>query len=268
MKAAIYWTTWGQEYLDEAIVSAKSARKHMPDVPLILYTREKEKKRGAGKGVFDWVLSPGFGRLPNHCPEGLQSLYFRVDALHQLADKYDKLLFLDSDAYVCAEVSGIFAVLDRFDLVGVISSGRITRKTVEPIPETFAEFNGGVMAYRTTPKVRAFWDACRDLYEENRYVYRRGNQGAIREALWRDMTGLTFAAMPDEYCVRFPFGFWLMGQAKILHGRANRLSYEEIEEIVNEVYPRMRAWGPGCFSHPHPGFRPVKLRCGGRGRLK
>lgn len=268
MKNAVYWTAWGKQYLDEAHMSARSVRRHMPDLPRILYTREKEKRRGAAGPVFDEVLSPKFGRLPNHCPEGLQSLYYRVDAAHQLADRYDRLLFLDSDTYVCAPCHEVFEVLNRFDLIGVISAGRITRNTVRPIPEAWPEYNGGVMAFRTFPKVLAFWDACRDLYEENRYVFKRGNQGAIREAIWRDTTGLQFGTLPPEYCCRFPFGFWVMEQVKILHGRANQLSYKQIDEIVNEVWPRMRAWGPGCFSLPHPGFRPVKLRRGGRGRLK
>jgi len=181
---------------------------------------------------------------------------------------YYRLLFLDSDTYVCAPVYDLFDALDRFDFMGIISAGRITRRTVNPIPESFAEFNGGVIAFRNTEEMRAWWHQCLQLYIDHKEVYKRGNQGTIREAAWLDKAGLQFGAAPPEYCCRFPFGFWAMGQVKVLHGRANQLSYREIDEIVNEVYPRMRAWGPGCFSTPHPGFRPVKLRRGGRGRLK
>lgn len=268
MKRAVYWTAWGKQYLDEARVSAESVKRHMPDLPRVLYTREKEKKRAVAGPVFDAVLSPTFGRLPSHCPEGLESLYYRVDAMHQLAGKYARLLFLDSDTYMCAPVPEVFEALNRFDFVAVISAGRITRKTVNSIPESFAEYNGGVMAFRNSPEIRAFFDGCRDMYEEHRHHYSRGNQGAIREAVWLDKTGLQFGTLPSEYCCRFPFGFWALGQVKILHGRANQISYEEMTEIINEVYPRMRAWGPGCFSTPHPGFKKVKLRRGGRGRLR
>lgn len=266
-KRAIFWTAWGQQYIEEARVSCRSVKRHMPGVTRVLFTRKKEKKRGVGEKDYDIVLAPTFGQLPKHRPEGLESLFYRVNAADQLTDYY-RLLFLDSDTYMCAPVDDLFEALDRFDIMGVISAGRITRKTVNPIPESFAELNGGVMAFRNTEKVRAFWHDCQDRYKENVHLYSRGNQGAIREAIWLDKSGLQVGTAPPEYCCRFPFGFWVKDQVKILHGRANQLSYREIDEIVNEVYPRMRAWGPGCFSMPHPGFRPVKLRRSGRGRKK
>lgn len=253
--------------MEEARVSARSAKKQMPGITRVLFTRHKEKRRIKRVDPFNIVIAPTFGKLPRHRPEGLESLFYRVNAVDQLTEYY-RLLFLDSDTYVCAPVYELFDALERFDIMGVISAGRITRRTSIYIPEAYPEFNGGVMAFRNTKKVRDYWHACQDLYVENVHLYRRGNQGAIRESIWRDKSGLQVGTAPNEYCCRFPFGFWAMGQVKILHGRANQLSYKEMEEIINEVHPRMRAWGPGCFSTPHRGFRPVKLRRGGRGRLK
>lgn len=266
-KRAIFWTAWGEQHMEEARVSALSAKKQMPGITRVLFTRVKEKRRVKSVDPFNIVIAPNFGKLPSHRPEGLESLFYRVNAIDQLTDYY-RLLFLDSDTYVCAPVYELFEALDRFDIMGVIAAGRVTRRTSVYIPEAYPELNGGVMAFKNTEKVRAFWRACKDLYVANVHLYRRGNQGAIREAIWRDKSGLQVGVAPNEYCCRFPFGFWALGQVKILHGRANRLPFSRIEEVINQVYPRMRAWGPGCFSEPHPGFRAVKLPYSGRGRLK
>lgn len=248
-------------------MSAASAKKQMPGITRVLFTRHKEKRRIKKVDPFDIVIAPGFGKLPSHRPEGLESLFYRVDAVDQLTEYY-RLLFLDSDTYICAPICELFDALERFDIMGVIAAGRVTRKTSVYIPEAYPELNGGVMAFRNTENVRAFWHACKDLYMKNVHLYRRGNQGAIRETIWRDESGLQVGVAPHEYCCRFPFGFWALGQVKILHGRPLEIPYEEIESIINAVYPRMRVWGPGFLATPHRGFRHVDLPRGGIGRLR
>lgn len=253
---AVFWTAWGEQYIAEAHVSARSVQRYMPGLPRFLMAQGTvdNKKLSVFKR-----LSPPQKRVRGRVPEGLASLGLRVDAIRQLSD-YTELIFLDSDTFLCAPVFDFFNMLKRYDFVGVISPGRITRKTVSPIPATFPEYNGGVLVFRNTPKVLAFWENALRLYEENQQVYKRGNQGVIREAVWLDESGLQFGTAPPEYCVRFPFGLWTRRPPKILHGRPNKLTYPQICQRIKKKW----AWGPGELATPHPGFKPKNLPRGGK----
>jgi len=73
--------------------------------------------------------------------------------------------------------------------------------------------------------------------------FKNTNQRPLREAIWTDETGLQFYVLPTEYNLRFRTGGWVSQKVKILHGRSDKLSYQEVEAIVNERAGRMRSWG-------------------------
>src|SRR5882757_8776162 len=98
-RGIIYVATGGR-FVAEARQSALSARRHMPDLPILLYTDQPEIGGGA---PFDLVRKL---EHPRH---------FFVDKVAPLAaSPFEKTLFLDTDTFVCDPVYDLFAVLDRF----------------------------------------------------------------------------------------------------------------------------------------------------------
>lgn len=243
MKRAAFWVAWGWDYVDEARASAESVKRHMPDVDCVLYVRKKdrnvaEKRVGAS---FDRVIGSAVGKRLKHAHLMLHGLRYRVDAVHQLSE-YDQLLFLDTDTHMCAPVYDLFEVLEKFDIILTLSTGRRARKGGPHIPDIFPEYNSGVVCFRNTDKVRAFHNRWLALYIEHKYAFQNSNQRSLREAVWTDKSGLRVYVMPPEYNCRFEIGTWVKERVRILHGRSGDIA--RVERTVNKDVGRMRAWKP------------------------
>lgn len=241
-KRAFFWVAWGQKHLEEAYVSTESVKRLMPDIPRFLYTRRKEQAAGCGAGLFDGVLAPSFSGRLKHAHPMLHGLRYRVDAVNQLAD-FDELFFLDSDTYLCKPVYELFEMLNRFDFMMSLSAGLRLRNGGPRMPDSFPQYNSGVVIFKSDERGVAFHNRWLDLYMEHRYQFKNTNQRPLREAIWTDETGLLFYVLPAEYNLRFRTGGWVSKTVMILHGRSDKLSYPEVEAIVNERAGRMRSWG-------------------------
>ena len=100
---------------------------------------------------------------------------------------------------IVADITDIFAVLERFDLAaahGNYRNGELTRrKSHANAPTAFAVVNSGVIGVRKSPRVEAFlrdWQA--------RFERRKGrgpDQPTFRDALWQ--SDLRLYILPLEY---------------------------------------------------------------------
>ena len=81
------------------------------------------------------------------------------------------------------------------------------------------------------------YDTYPDVYEEN-------DQAVLRDALW-SWNGQMYV-LPPEYNFRFPFGGFLRGKCRILHGRS-KLKFEFVEKLINEDWENMRTFPKGTF---------------------
>jgi hypothetical protein len=75
---------------------------------------------------------------------------------------FDKTLHLDSNTYVCADVSELFELLDQYDLA-------VTRVPSQPrvagLPEPWQLYNCGVIAYRDTKPARELLSDWKTRYQ-------------------------------------------------------------------------------------------------------
>ena len=125
----------------------------------------------------------------------------------------------------------LFALLDAFDIALAHSPTRAIYE-IEGVPDSFPEFNAGVILYRRSAGVKA---AFRDwanqfarfqeqrdrgeicwLQPEGKRIYMH-DQGALRAALYRSR--LRIATLPPEYNCRFTKPGFVDGPVKIFHGR-------------------------------------------------
>ncbi|HEY8899988.1 MAG TPA: hypothetical protein VIM61_06215 [Chthoniobacterales bacterium] len=215
MQTGVLYIATGRRHVGEMLVSARSVRRHMPGVPIIVYTDQADLPAD----VFDEVRPIA---NPRHS---------FIDKIAPLCDTpFERTIFLDTDTYLCAPVPDLFEILDRVDLALAHAPYRHDRPFVTP--NCFPELNTGVLAYRRSPEMNALFEDWLRLYEKE--VAETGkmdsDQPAFREALYR--SPLTFSVLPPEYNLRTVMPA-AVGRCsvRIIHGRGPKM--EELERWVN-----------------------------------
>ncbi len=231
MKTGIVYVATGPRHAAEAMDSAASVKQKMPTMPIAIFTDEDIAER-----YFERV----------HRVDDPQHSY--IDKILWMPrSPFSRTLFLDTDTYVCKDISEMFRLLDRFDLAAGHASNRISYgsdrlEDISGIPEAFPEMNTGVILFRRSHAVRRFFERWLDCYKT--YVGKDGtprhDQPAFRWALYRSQ--LHVATLPPEYNCRFNYPVFLRGPARILHGRHPEIP--EIARALNERTDR-RVFVPG-----------------------
>lgn len=219
----IIYVATGRKFVDEALISIHSAKKHMPDLPVTLFTDIQEFVSSPPAGV-DTVL---------HLSEVTKSCR---DKIKPLADSpYDKTLFLDTDTYLCEPVYDLFEMLDQFDIALAQAPDRY-QYDLPDLPDCFTELNSGVIVFRKNRQVLDLLDRWEDTFfcmlDQDAGSYR--DQHSLRDALYRST--VRFFVLPTEYNFRTicPNFAGKHCAVKIIHGRhanmekvAARLNYSQ-----------------------------------------
>jgi len=191
----------GEEFIEEARLSAKTIEKHHPDTPICLMTDSETTA-----SVFDKIHvldDPAYG--------------FADQILHLDETPFDRTVYLDTDIYADDSVYDLFEVLDQFDVALAHSQTR-EAWPVPGIPETFPEYNSGVMAYKPTENFQDFLSWWNDIYfSEKSQEKTMRNQPSLRKALYE--SELRIATLPPEYNCRFWYPGYVIGKVKLFHGR-------------------------------------------------
>lgn len=229
----------GHKFVEEACRSAASVAACMPDIPISLFTDTAVQARR-----FDRVL-------------GIDN------ATHSFEDKvknlkrtpYHETLFLDSDTHMVEDSRELFSLLEKFDIAAVHSCCR-TQYRVSGVPDSFPEFNTGVLVFRKSEQMDSLFDRWEQIYAEDQnrdiewlvpgidqwHLKSLPDQPAFRLALYESK--LRFTTLPSEYNCRLPFPGYVHNKVKIVHGRTN--SFTEVSKELNRtVLPRVHCmrWG-------------------------
>lgn len=232
MDRNVVYVANGEGFVREAAASMATLWRHNPELDVTLVTDLGERARD--------VVGPPAGNLHialHDSPE--YTMYDKIDALIGRAGT--RTLFLDTDTYVCGDLSAVFEVLDRFDVAAVQAWGRpgFGHGELARVPETFPEFNTGVIAFRNGPAIDAFFGRWKELAAELRAEVTH-DQPAFRLALYE--SELRPLALPPEFNFRVPFPGFACGPVKILHGRSPNMA--AIERDINRT-TGMRVYIPG-----------------------
>jgi len=257
MNAAAFWIAHGDRYIAEAEESAKSLRRHMPDVARILITpgvdlrgvAAKRRREAARTRVqtFNEVIG-----MANPEP-GAPWYEFSIECFRWAGENLcaplieptpDVLINLDVDTLVVQPFYDLLEVLERFDLVGTHAPARYTSMTVGHVPDAFCEINLGMMAFRNSEKMQRVLRQWARRYRTHQDVYADNDQASLRETLWTTAEDVRIWIAPPEYHFRFPFGGFARYPVKVLHGRSERYGIEEVAQRVNNPLG-MRIWKKG-----------------------
>lgn len=203
-RGVIYVAT-GQRHLDEMLQSVRSLKKHMPALPVVLFTDQKDF---ADESIDDV--------REIHNPR-----HSFMDKIAPLCETpFERTLFLDTDTLVCAPIDDLFDVLDRYDLAVTHAPYRHDRPFSTPV--CFAEMNTGVVTYRRSTGVCKMFRLWLDHYE--REVAQTGkldsDQPAFRAAAY-ESPDVSLYILPSEYNLRTVMPAAVgRGGVRIIHGRA------------------------------------------------
>jgi hypothetical protein len=152
---------------------------------------------------------------------------------------YDQILFLDSDTFVCGDLTDFFTILDRFDIAGTQAIGQQTLWR-DDIPASFPELHCGAFSINRNNLTRKLFERWLQIYKEKPSFW--GNdQPPLRQATW-EMQDIKLGILPAEFCFRYRWGGLLSRKVRVLHGKEHKTPYEEIAEKVNNQAGEIRIY--------------------------
>lgn len=208
MSAGIIYIATGKKYIAEACESAASLKAQMPQASVTIFADQ-----GIKASYFD------------KCINIANPKYDFVDKIRYMYESpYAQTIFIDTDTYICADISDLFLLLDRFDLA-VAHEAQRGELPLEGIPESFPEMNTGVIAFRKSPQVEQFFFNWLDLYKEGLKIRTRyklyNDQPSFQEALYK--SNIRVATLTPEYNCRCLSATFISKEVKIIHLRCKNL---------------------------------------------
>ncbi len=234
----VVYIALGQRFREEATASAQSLRRCCPQLPILLFSDDAAP---GGDSPFDRTvtIAADFGDRPVGTePWSSPGWLTRIDILATFP--FSRTLLLDSDTEVVGDISGVLQTLDRFDLAVAHAPFRM-RRQIAAIPDSFPEFNCGVIALRRSPASQAFLQCWRKLYLEQPDCWHH-DQHSFRQAAWQ--SEVRIATLPPEFNLR-PSRHAGGNAVRILHGfrRAGRPAATDDRKI------RLLSYEHGCAHH-------------------
>ena len=247
MSTGVIYIATGKKFIDEACNSAASLRRIMPDMPLTIFCDEQVES-----AHFENVIRLNTPR------------YSLIDKILNISfSPYNCTLFLDTDTYACEDLSDLFPLMEEFDIAMAHAPLRASYQ-VRGVPDSFPEFNTGVILFKKSPQIMRFFSEWLNLYERDLKTEIQwllphpsglNDQPTFREALYR--SDLRIATLTSEYNCRFNFPGFVHHKVKIFHGRQKDL--QTIARPMNaKIVPRVYIKRLGTlrvFSHPQPSDR-------------
>lgn len=229
----------GMPHLNEVVVSGKSAKQWMPDIPIELHidreTYEAARKVFDLNGLFDFIT-------PYDDVKHERTLKF--GALQN--SRFEKTLYLDTDTFITDRVDELFEMLDRFDLAVTHAPQRLQYNMVKKgvyeflgnPPASFPEFNGGVIPFRKNSRTDQFMQDWRSLYDQlKEKIGACMDQQPFRVALFN--SDLNFFVLTPEYNLRAMVPNVVKDKVKIIHAHGE---LESIAKHVNKNVGEIRSY--------------------------
>lgn len=235
---AFYWIANQEHYINEAIVSADSVKRHMPDVTTIIGIPGDVEHMTVLKDHFDDVYS----LVDNQYDAWFHRLCHYQRAMMMMFNGYriERAVYMDTDTYMLAPAYDLFDITfpGRYAIAGAHAPGRVTGSHINPIPPVFPEINIGVNPMRVEDCF-FLWDYVCKRYDKYPDVFNNNDQGILRETLYDNITRWPLYILPPEYNMRLFPGF-VCREVKILHGRFSE-GYESVAAKINQS-KEMRLW--------------------------
>jgi hypothetical protein len=185
----------GETFVAEAERSARQAAKVMPGYPIaIVADREPDVD------CFDTIIIDKTPFEKRDKPRALQKT------------PYDRTIYLDTDTYLSDGIVELFDILGEFDLALRCARAQVHVPESSPLPDSFPEFNTGVIPYRSTAAVMEMLDD----WERRCLPVHDFDQRSLRPALYH--SDVRFTPIPNRYNCQYHWDNIVDGSVKVFHG--------------------------------------------------
>jgi hypothetical protein len=272
---AIYVITRDERYVNLLRASVESLKGAMPDLPITVFSEFPVTHSALDRVIPIKAVGDGF-----------------YDKARMMLDSpYEKTIFLDADIYVAEAFPEVFALLERFDCAATheeyLNTDWSNYYPRPDVPESFPEFNTGVLVYRRSSAMHRTLQEWGRLYRE--YLEKNPGQAINDQPFFRIAAyfgDARIATLGREYNCKFRGQGYLNGKAKLLHGhvrfKMNPIYMRSVAALINasdrprvyvagnvyeqrvsgRLFGRRQARKVGSFSEPEPmlNLRAKKLR--------
>ena len=183
----VYGVSGAERNLLECEFSAQSIKNLHPDLHITLFIDSGNQKRIKNKKCFDEIKTITNPNRRN-----------KLDAI--LQSPYERTLYLDNDTELKKPILlEAFRLLDRFDVALTHAPLKRVCTQIDHIPNSFPEFNGGVIFFNDTPEVKSVMQRWSNDYHAKNIKTRYGHrdQPYLRRALWE--SDLRIATLLPDY---------------------------------------------------------------------
>lgn len=195
MDRGLLYLAKGQTFVAEVERSARRTAAVMPEYPIALVA-----DREPDAGCFDTVIIDESPFEKRDKPRALQKTPFR------------HTIYLDSDTYLGERIDALFEILEAFEFCLRRDREQAHVPEGSPIPDAFPEFNAGVIAYRSTERVRDMLEA----WERRCRPGEEFDQRSLRAALYH--SDVRFTPIPNRYNCQYNWDNIVDGHVKVYHG--------------------------------------------------
>ena len=205
LAAGLLYVATGEQYIEEARRSARSAAAVMPDVAIGLVTDAP-------------LADPAFSDVIVLEQSTADPRGYKLAACR--ASPFERTVLLDSDTHVAADLATLFELLDRFDFAAWPDCYiPYMRSHASPeLPASFPEFNTGVIAFARRPRTDALLQRWSEIYAQHAERGVGHDQPSLRQALW-NCPDVRLGSLLAEYNF---FPYWpalLVGPVRVVHAR-------------------------------------------------
>ncbi len=230
MTEGFLYVATGQKYIQEAINSAESLKRHAKSAKIALVTN-----KAFFSDIFDEIIV-----IDRESPiDWKTGLAFKVEGL--LCSPFEKTFFLDTDTYFTDDVQELFRILDFFDMLICHASNDISKiKIEEKKLEGLSPYNTGVIVFKNSKKVESLFRHWKDLFTTNSAKYSSDQPAFMEALLYHDIKIYVLS-----YVYNFRFTSFITVpplKVKLLHGRSS--NYNRLDQIINKHPHNHRTWSP------------------------
>lgn len=235
----LYTVTGDRRFLDEALQSVRSLRRHHPSAHSTLVT---DLRIGDSlpelRDSFDSVVRPGDSVRHDDQPSWKDNLLFKIRHIYA-SSPYERTFFVDTDTRFLQSCADLFDLLEFFDLC--MSQAPADTETVRGYSQDldgYTPYNTGVVLYRKNERTEELFRRWYRIYEDQFDDYPYG-QPAFMAALLECEHRIHSYTLQPTMNFRTPYNERLLGPVRIVHGRPRRP--DRVAEEVNRTYEN-RVW--------------------------
>jgi hypothetical protein len=205
-RQGVVYVATGRKYYDEACISVRSLK-------------ASNRLRAA---IFTDQPQPD-PHFDIHIPVKSTGDGFLDKVVNLKGSPFEQTLFLDTDTFVCSDLTDLFSLLEHFDLA--VAHDHLVREVypVAGVPQAYPEFNTGVLLFRNNQAVRTLLDGWVETFRKEKELFSRKkvtgkgfpDQPPFRKAVY--VSNLRIATLPPEYNCMFRYAGSVVGEVKILH---------------------------------------------------